>query len=241
MKKQIFLFAGALTALFLFSCKKENTGAPAGTGNTGSRIKSIAGNWGTSDFTYDASGRPTLVSYSNGSKTVYEYSPGHINQKAFNTAGVNTETYQYELNQDGVITKETRASSPSFNEIRIYNSEKQIVKKITNINGTTQVIDFFWSNGNCDSSRFTNNGNWSSTIIRTFYTDKPNTLGYDIYGTPYYGKDSKNLMKSEQYTYPDGSAINPTMVNYEWDAQGRVTKETRTQGGNIGISYYSYK
>lgn len=240
MKKQITIITAALS-LVLFSCKKSDTNPnPQGGGATSSKIKTWAGNSGISTYTYDAQGRCTEVLYSNGGKIAYEYQAGVVTVKAYNTANVLTSTSVYELNSEGLRIKETRPGNPLFAESTVYNSDKQPVKHITSNNGNTQVMDYFYSGGNYDSIRFTNNGNWSSTIIKTYYSDKLNTLSNDEEGVSFYGKENKNLVKTEQYTYPDGTKNDISNYTYEFDAKGRVVKETRVQGGNINISYITH-
>lgn len=239
MKKQ-FLIVAALSAV-IFSCKKSgNDITLPGNNTTTSKIKTWASNSGITTFTYDAQGRCTEENYSNGGKTTYEYQPGLVTEKKYNAANVNTSTFIYELNTEGLTIKETRQQNPSFSESTIYNSDKQVLKHITLINGNTQVSDYFYSGGNCDSVRFTSNGNWSSTVIKTFYTDKPNSLNNDAEGVSFFGKSDKNLLKTEQYTYPDGTKVDISYFTYEFDSKGRAVKQTRTQGGNINIEYITY-
>ena len=240
MKKNFLIIATALTTL-LFSCKKSDTSPnPTGGVATDSKIKTWTGGSYTTTYSYDASGRSTGHINSDGSKVENEYLSGIVKSKLYTTGGVYIYTETHELGADGIATKITRSNAPSFSELRTYNSDKQIVKILTNINGTVQNIDFFYSNGNYDSSRFSNNGNWSLTIKRTYYTDKLNSFSTDATGESFYGKESKNLLKTEQYTYPDGSKGNMTTYTYEFDAKGRATKETSTQGGNLDISYITY-
>lgn len=239
MKKKILFPVIILSAIF-FSCKKDTTNPPAGSAGTVSKIKTETGDWGTTTHTYDAAGRVILSTYSNGGKVEYEYLPGKVNQKVFNQAGVYTMTYQFELNAEGLTGKETYSNNPQFTETRLYNSEKQLIKAVSFNGVNTQSIDYFYSNGNRDSLRFNNNGNWTLTIKRTFYTDKSNNLDYVFFGKPFDGSQGKNLLKSEQYCYPDGSSLPLTTYQYEWNAEGKVTKQTITQGGNINIVYYTF-
>jgi YD repeat-containing protein len=226
--------------VFLFSCKKESTSNPA-AGNTGvSKIKTWTGGSYITNYTFDAAGRCTREDYNDGSKSTYEYLAGKVILKRYNSSGVNTDTYNYETDANGLATKVTRPNNLTYDETIIYNNDKQAVKRITHISGTTQVIDYFYSNGNSDSARITTNGNWQTTIKRTFFTDKLNSLSNEAQGTGFYGKDNKNLLKTEIYTYADGSTNTPSAYNYEFDAQGRAIKETRTQGGNINIGYITY-
>ncbi len=239
MKKQLFILT-ALSTLLLYSCSKDKTDAPAGNGNGSvSLIKSLTGNGGLVTYQYDASGRQILAAGPNY-KTVYEYSGNMVYRKSYNGNGGLTNTMSYELNADGLITKGTMTADPSYLETRIYNSEKNLLKQITFVNGTTQAIDYYWSNGNLDSTRFSNNGQYHFTAKRSYYLDKANSLSYVQYGVPFYGKLSKNILKTEQYFYSDGSTNTLDEQSYEFDNNGRVTKQTSKSGQNIEILYYTY-
>lgn len=242
MRKNLFFTAIAVAALV--SCKKENNSLPPGGqgqgNNTESKIKEWTGNSGMTTYLYDGSGRCTQYSSSTGSKVTFEFTGNKIVQKQFNNAGVNDFTREYELNASGLISKETRPGDPDFEAVLLYNSDKQVVKKIYHMIGGTQTIDYFYNNGNCDSTRYHMNSSWTTTVKFTYHTDKPNTISYEAMGMPYFGKESKNLNKTEQYFYPDGTSGTVTQRSYEFDAAGRVIKQTGVQGGNINISYLTY-
>jgi len=238
MKLSILL--ALLSGIILISCSKKDTTPNADPGNTTDRIKSETGDWGTSSYKYDGSGRQITTDYSNGSKRTYEYGAGTVTEKYYNSSAVLTQTYVFELNSDGLVAKETMPGVPGFQVTNIYNSDKTLAKSVTLQNGVSNSIDYFYSNGNCDSSRHSTNGTWSLTIKNTYYTNKANAFALQNYGLSFFGKDDNNLQKTEQYTYPDGSALDMTTWTYEFDGQGRPVKQTSVRGANMEIIYVAY-
>ncbi len=238
--KKYFVCIVAVASAFLCSCKKDSLGTLYGPADPNIRIKSIWGSSWSTNLTYDGTGRITLASNSDASRVEYEYPNSLVKQKNFNTAGVLTETYTYELGPDGLAVKQTRMTDPGFSAFYSYNNEKQPLKMVTNISGTVQIEDFFYSNGNCDSARFTNDGNWTLTIKWTYYTDKAEQVGFRAYGRGFRGKDNINLLKTEEYVHPDGSSNGVTNYTYEFDALQRVSKQTGVRGANVYITNYSY-
>jgi YD repeat-containing protein len=239
MKHSILLIISGISLVF-GSCKKESTVNPPANNSESQRVKTETGDSGIDTYTYDGSGRLLSDQSTNGTKSVYEYQPGKISRKYFNAANVNTQTYEFEIGTDGLATKQTRPTQLDYQETRIYNSDKQLIKQITLQNNNTYVIDYFYSNGNCDSARASSNGTWTSTARKTYYTGVKNIFDYSNYGTSFYGKGSKDLLKSEQYFYPDGSSNEKTSWVYEFDGMARPIKQTSTHGNNLEIIYFSY-
>ncbi len=243
MKSKPVLNALFLASFALLSCNKEKIEGPvnnqAQTGSV-SRIKTWSNTSGQKTYLYDNSGKLTEVQSNTGSKVTYEYSPGKITHKQFTMGGANDFTAVYDLNEAGLVVTEKRPSKPDFTATFIYNEQKQPVKTIYNTNGIINTRDFFYNNGNCDSIRISESGNWDYTLRFTHYTDKVNHLSNEAYGYPFFGKESKNLVKSVQFLYANGSSSDITSINYEYDSNGRPVKETRSEGVNIFINYISY-
>jgi YD repeat-containing protein len=238
MKKIFFLL---ITTASFVACKKNNIDAPVTTLSAGAKVKTETYGASIATFTYDAQGRITLRTYSNGSKVEYDYLSGIVNEKVYNTAGVYQYSYKYELNADGSVNRETSTNNPGYEDLMLYNADKTLAKGISKVNGNTTSRDFFYSNGNCDSIRFNgNNGSWQTTIVNTYYTDKANVLSYENHGYSFYGKDNKNLLKNQVYKYPDGSTNTPSGYSYEFDALGRVIKQSSVQGNNQEIGLFTY-
>jgi len=237
MKK---LFLLLFVAAGFAACKKNSTDVPVtpGSGSSQTRIKKAIYESSVSNYTYDNQGRVVQELSSNGSKREYEYLPGVVNEKYYE-GGVLKYIYKNELNNDGMVSRVTISTSPTYEELLQYNPDKTLAKRITH-DGYEQVIDYFYSSGNQDSLRFKNNGVWTLTVRKKFYTDKPDLLANEYFGELFYAKRNSNLQKSEQYYYPDGTTNGTEEYVYEFDQQGRVVKETSTHGNNISISMYSY-
>ena len=239
--KNLFLFL--FVAIAVTACKKNSDDAPQPPGGGGSsaiRIKSVTYSNGVEHLTYDAQGRIILDVDPDGSKEEYEYLPGIVNEKVYAINGDYKYSYKNELNSDGEVTRTTRSDFPANEELLYYNPDKSLTKRISKSNGFIQTTDYFYSNGNCDSLRFSSNGQWNSTIVKTFYADKLNNISMENFGFLFYGKQDKNLQKSEEYKYPDGSSNGIETYVYEFDQQGRITKLTSTHNNNIYISLYTY-
>lgn len=236
--KNLFLIGFALVALGTVSCKKDKASQPPA--ETVAKVKTWTDDYGVISYTYDASGRLTKYEHLGGTKRTYEYQPGLIIEKYYNTGGVVTATKNLELDASGYIIHETEPNFPGTPSTRVYNADHQLVKEVSVSGIYTNSLDYFYSNGNCDSMRYTTNGVWSETIKWTYYTDKANSFSNKNQGQTFWGNSSKNLMKSEQYCYADGSKGDVSSYTYEFDASGLATKQSVTQGANIAISYITY-
>jgi hypothetical protein len=238
MKKLVFLL---LATVSFVACRKNSMDAPVVQGNNDAKVKTWTVGANIASYFYDSKGRVLKIENSNGSKTEYEYLPGTINRKIYNTTGVLVFTYKYELNSDGLAFRSTISNNSSYEELRQYNAEKTLAKYLFKANGLTNSADYFYSNGNCDSVRYIgNDGNWSSTKINTFYADKINVLNDAVTGGDFNGKNDKNMLKTEIYKYPDGTTNDISTYTYQYDVQGRIIKSTRMQGANLGIDLLTY-
>lgn len=73
-----------------------------------------------------------------------------------------------------------------------------------------------------------------------FFTDKTNTIEYENMGITFFGKQNKNPIKQETTTYTYDGEVAPTQTityTYEYDAKGRITKQTSNDGD---YSVYTY-
>ena len=233
----LIFFIGAFAAC----SKSHDNPAPASPPASLTRIKKQTSGGDISTYSYDSQGKAVKVENSDGSKKEYEYATGKVTRKYFTTAGVYQDSNIEELNADGYTVRSTRSSQPAWESVYTYNADKTLAKQISKSNSVT-VLDYFWNNGNLDSIRFSSqNGTWNYTHVMTYYTDKPNGLSDDIFGEQYWGKNSKNLLKSNVNHFPDGSSSVKYDFTYEFDNQGRVTKETSTSdNGNVYITLNTY-
>ena len=236
------LFFIVLAAVIFTACKKTKDDATIPSlPPTIAKIKTYTAGANINTYTYDAQGRVLQISRNNGSKDEYEYTPGLVTRKIYNSAGIYQYSYLEELNIDGFTKRTTRSDLPGSEELYVYNTDKTMAKQIIMSNGNSTVFDYFWSNGNLDSTRIINgNGVLSYTQVSTFYTDKLNVLSDAAFGEQLWGKNSKNLQKSSMNRFPGGNTTTPGNFDYEYDAQGRVTKKISTSGNNIYITLYTY-
>ena len=236
--KNLFFSVLVILALGAVSCKKDNSSQPPA--ETVAKLKTWTDDYGVVNYTYDASGRLTKYEHLGGTKRTYDYQPGLVVEKYYNAVGNLASTKNLELDVSGYVIHVSDPNVPGTPTVKVYNADHQLVKDIS-VNGIyTNSMDYFYSNGNCDSMRYSTNGVWSETIKWTYYTDKANSFSNTNQGQAYWGNSSKNLMKSEQYFYAGGTQNDVSNYTYEFDAKGLVTKETITYGGNMSISYFTY-
>ncbi|MGC4101751.1 hypothetical protein [Ferruginibacter sp.] len=238
MKKTVTII---MAAAFFAACKKNNTDVQPVATSAVPKVKTLNDGSAVATFAYTADGNLQNYSIPDGSKVECEYLPGIINKKVYTTGGVFNYAYKFELNAAGLVIRTTLSNAPDYEVLDQYNPDNTHAKSVSKINGITNTADYFYSNGNCDSIRYRgNDGTWYSTIVKTYYTDKPNVLTQESTGEKIYGKDNKNLLKTEMYKYPNGTSTQVVVYTYDYDAQGRITKETGTQGATVFSMSYTY-
>lgn len=231
----------SLTVLVLTSCSKSKEDAP-GQVAPGTRIKTRTTGSGITNYSYDAQGRIALITYANGDKHEYQYLPGKAITKEYDGNGLLERETIHELNADGYTTRATHSDLPGYEYLYFYNPDKTIAKQIAKNNSvTTMIFDYFWNNGNHDSTRYSNgNGVWNYTQVNTHYLDKSNSLADIFFGEELWGKDSKNLDKTTFNRNSDGSTSPVYTYTYEFDASGRVIKKTGSGNNNVSVTLFSY-
>ena len=193
MKKILFILLPAL-CLFM-ACKKNNYDVTAPPDASSFRVKTSVSANESLEYSYDMAGRLIQRLDAVGTKIIYEYPAGKVLQKVYQSAML-SDLLIYKLDANGLCYERTVDGVPDYLETYVHNNDKQIVKDITQSGPDIQVTENFFSNGNGDSTRYSTNGVWSFTVKHTYYTDKLNVLASENFGQQYYGKGSKNLMKS---------------------------------------------
>jgi|KBSSwiS6_1023812.scaffolds.fasta_scaffold01422_3 hypothetical protein len=238
MKKGLFILLGS--AAVFSACNKEASEYLSLRMESASRVKTATYGSTVFNYTYDARGRQLTCDNSDGIKRTYAYSIGSIKESVY-TNTVFEYFYKNDLNADSLCVRETKSNDPSYEQLYEYNSDRTMAKIITKKSGiTVQSINFFYSNGNCDSARFNQNGQWNMTIIKTYYTDQLNVFGNEVFGNEYYGKGNTNMLRSETVVYAGGSSDPGTNFTYGYDGSGRVIKEIACKGNNINNGLYTY-
>ena len=236
--KNVFLLLGF--AAVLSSCAKEDIDDLPDSLNENSKVRTATYGTTTLTYTYDAIGRQVTCDNSDGIKKVYAYSIGNIRESVYKN-GQFEYFYKHDLNTDSLCIKEIKSNDNSYEQLYQYNPDRRMVKTITKKNGTAiQVMDFFYSNGNCDSIRFFNNNQWVLTILKTYYTDRINVFDPEVFGNKYFGKGNRNMLRSETFSYPGCTPEHPSNFNYEYDSMGRVIKETSAKENYTSTGLYTY-
>jgi YD repeat-containing protein len=232
-------------AAVLVSCTKSP--ADNNTGNGADNIPKIrtrATSAETTTFTYDGNGKVLTEISTNGRKAEYTYTPGQIKKTYTYNGGIN-ENYIYTLNASGFVTRIASPDAGNNSSIEYgYNSDNFLSYEIDIFQPpatSSQRADYFFTNDNADSLRFTDlSGNWRGTLILSYYLDKPRIFGFENQGIYFYGKGNAKMMKSQQWRYPVLPA-DRTDFQYEYDINNRVIKITRTNlNGSVFTESYTY-
>ena len=234
MKK---IFVVLLSVPCFMACKKNSTAVDIAPAPAVAKVKTAAYGSNVATYTYDDQGRQLKVVLSDGGRAEYEYLPGVINRKFYGPSSTYLYTMKFELNSDGLCIRETVSSDPVYESLLKYNTDKSIAQNIVHNSLQTTQMDYFYSNGKCDSVRSTSAGKWLSTAIETYYTNKPNVLSGINTGESFLGKPDAYMLKS-QLQLPGNTLLE---FSYEYDAQGRVTKRsTAAAGGYTTDGFYTY-
>ncbi len=231
--------------LGLASCKKDEVTTTPSTNQTSSltdtlvvaktRIKTKFDKDHTSYYLYDANGRQIKSYYvdDNSYYSTMEYlSNNQIVEKNYHGDTLR-DSRKYTLNEKGYVvyteSLDNKTIDTTYYDVNGFH-------KFTNNDQLTI------ENGNLMKRIYTpeNTNNESVIETYTYYMDKLNTIGLKNEGEIYWGKDSKNLIKTEKAygAYGDYSAT----YTYEFDTKGRVSKKmTKNEStGNIYTSSYTY-
>ncbi len=227
MKRKISFSLFTLCIIFLIACTKN--------GNTTDetdqipKIKAQTSAIDTISYTYDANGRVITQLFSlNKAKAEYTYSPGEV-KKTFFYNGIPGEYYTFHLNGDGLAIKVTSSRGAGYTVDYTYNPDKTMSSAIDQNSTDYYQANYFYSNGNIDSTRyFDKNGNWTTTAYNSYYTDRPG-YGREIRGENFWGKESKNMLKKSQVLYIHGNTVySQDEHEYVYDTKGRFINEKIT-------------
>lgn len=216
--------------LAFMACDKSNdelTGAQTGL----PKLSKIAYYEGTSliritTIQYDAQGRLIKMDLTNWGEETYRYGQGIIiRQVSFLNSDdpANIDTLQ--LNTDGLVIFDPRDGSNYE-----YTPEGYRLRQYASYGNYSSTV----SNGN---TTITTNKDWESQNIistneYTFLHDKLNTIGNENVGITFYGKQDKNLLSEDSFTYLYGGRHDQTIYSYsyEFDDKNRVKKKMRSGG-----------
>lgn len=175
---------------------------------------------------YDTQGRLIKMELTNWRDETYHYGQDIIIREA---SFLNSEDTEFidtlQLNNDGLVIFDPRDGSNYE-----YTSEGYRQRQFASFGDYSSTI----SNGN---TTLTTNRDWvSQNIISTneytFLPDKLNTIGSENVGITFYGKQDKNLLYEDTFTYLYGGRHDQTIhhYSYEFDDKNRVKKKMRSDG-----------
>src|SRR5258705_11275617 len=207
--KCITILSVAIFLLVAAGCKKNKTEPPP-TGTPKIKTETYNGSSST-NYEYDAQGRRTLVTHSDGSKTVYNYPGSMVSEKNYDNAGIFINESDHELNGSGFVQKTTYGASISRTTYQ-YNANNQLIKNHFVTGPLTDSADFnyFYSpQGRLDSTWYLNI-NSPTFIYKAYYEytiPKPNTISLINTGLLFFGTErSINPPSKITVVYPN---VNP--------------------------------
>jgi YD repeat-containing protein len=239
--KHITILSVAIFLLAAAGCKKNKTEPPPPTGTPKIKTETYNGS-STTSYEYDTQGRRTLVTNSNGSKTVYNYSGNTVSEKNYDNAGIFINESDHELNASGFVQKTTYGASISRTTYQ-YNANNQLVNIHYVIGPLSDSADFryFYSlQGRLDSTWYFNI-NSPTFIYKAYYEytiSKPNTIFLINKGILFFGTErSINPPSKITVVYP---SVNPRAdtYTYEYDTYNRITKEIYNGTDQTTFIYY---
>lgn len=168
------------------------------------------------------------ISY-DGSKII-EYKVDEIEQ-----VGLSRET-EGVLNSNGLVTTGIIRSLKTGEQGTInckYDENGFLVykKESSNSGNTWEVHAYTIQDGNIVKEEISYSSGYISKRTYSYYMDKLNTIGPENMGVTFYGKQSKNLIKSERR---DGETMS---YIYEFDSKNRVVRQQCSEGWYHSFTY----
>lgn len=216
--------------------------------DSGPRIKTASYATGeTVSYSYDSEGRTTRISSTRTGRNEFSYSSGSAEEKRYNPAGEETGLVRYQLNGDGLISKET-ILKPAGNKERIflYNANGFITSATDKDGEQRETSVYYYTGERLDSIIKRNNGN--QLVYRQLYTYYPNINNTAF---PYNesismrGKQSPQAVKMLSWIFydTDGKETSRQVLDYKYDtgATGMITRaQVFASGKEIATISYTY-
>lgn len=250
----LFLLALAMMVSF-FSCKKDKDENPSPTPTvTIPKIKTITDSTTNEidTYYYNNSGKIIKVKYSDNSYDTVIYTNNKVHFKFFNELNQLAGELLLNLNANGLATNGwflnygSKVNKSVFSKILVnpssvktndtmyytfqYNSNGYLTQQTITYNNINNTYTFNYdSNGNLSS--ISSNSN---TTTYEYFTDKINTIGDHNKGVTYFGKQSKNLIKSS-------TTNNTYTVYYSYEiSNNKVVKERQFNNYFNNTLLYTY-
>lgn len=223
--------------LFFDACKKNS----AADTTKPLRIKTVTSG-GEVSYTYDAQYRLVKAEANQGFyKEEYSYEIGKITW-ILTEASQTYKAFYITDNKGYVKSKQfENASETTYYE---YNDNGYPVRSYNNKIPVTETNYYYNSDtGLLDSMRSTTGGQWNSSSVFQFNTEKINTISDENYGRGFWGNFSKHPVKSVAIRRSSGNVITVSVTNYTYayDSENRIiSRSFTTSGGQSGTESYTY-
>lgn len=199
--------------ILLPGCKKDRTNATTTARVKTSKTTAYSGVYSndTSSYFYDEQGR-LIVHQSRTDVTTYQYDGHQVTQTHNFSAPV-----IYQLDDQGLAVSDDHGNTFT------YNASGRLVLKRNKFGDT--VLANVISNGDVTST-------FASGPINRDTFSYATTAEMRDFGTSFLGKGAPHLLQEERTSAPPGSYVSYRFIlahAYEFDAAGRVTKETVTE------------
>lgn len=235
----LVLFFAAFVFSCLPGCKKDNNTASPHTGKIKSMGYLNTGTNGTtmSNITYDSQDRIVgTVNIPDGYDS-FVYQGNRIlllYYEDVNNLSAPLTIDTFTLNAQGYLSNGSIANGIT----RTFDANGYVLTETKNSNTASPITTtHVYSNGNEQSASYTDGGGQLHTYTYQYNTHAE-THGHNAAGSPYWGKDNANLIS--RVIQNDGGTDLITDYTYEYDTQGRVTKETQVGYLNQTTTYTYY-
>ena len=229
-KKQLLPAIAGLLLLLLTTttaCNKKtenNTSALTGKMKTTTQVSGSTTQ--TFTFIYDDQGRISTLENTVDGKEVFTYTTAQVTQWHYNLGATTpSDTTIYYLDAAGLATHTSKGDTYQFNTDRRMTYETM---------GTDTSI-YTYTNGNFTTRQY-HSGSTSGVATYTHLADKLETRNNN--GFDFLGKHNTNLINVETDTQSGGTFT--TNYTYEYDSNGKITKETTTGASNQVLTYTYY-
>lgn len=237
MKTNLFLLRISIVIFafaFNYSCKKETSNDQT------CKIVKIAVPVPGKDtayinYSYDASDRLIKNDLGSGLYTTYSYETNKVTVKGYiNNVLSYTEIYTLNSNGQAISSSYAQAgASVSRTTIYEFNVDGYLSKKTVtqaSDNSKTDTYTYEYENLNLvyEDHEYSYDGPASSLKTYEYFTDKVNNFDFKL---NFLGKSSANLVKKTVYTiYTDPNYVLATNYFYEFNVEGKVSKQVMTLG-----------
>lgn len=185
---------------------------------------------GNKTFEYDQQGR-LILAVTNLTTEKYVYEPGMVMMETYWAQTNKTVNYTLVLNSQGWLDHQ-EGSSESLE----YDAQGYLIQSILGATFKSIVEE-----GNLvrDETWILSNGTpvLDGVFTRTFFKDKPNTIGMENQGLSFFGKQNRNPVNRDTYYNPKLELETSITWQYEYDAQNRIIKSSRSDIPNTYTKY----